>query len=303
MNPNISVVIPLYNHEDFILEAIQSVQHQTTPVFEIIIIDDGSKDNSGKIAIEEGKNDVRIKYLYQENAGAHNAINRGIKMATGDYVAILNSDDVYPKERFERMIGVIENTNAEAIFSGIDFIDAKGKKVRNEWYNQAKDFYLKNNNYSLALMNGNFFMTTSNTLIRRDVFDKIGFFYNLRYTHDQDFFLRLFLHNINVQFIDEPLLFYRSHATNTINEDHMKVRMEWAAIIALFVVEHSKKTFSKPHDCLKDNMAFFKIVKKHSLTKYVLFFIQFYLCNQNSQQYYDELTKPDLVNFIKNTIK
>lgn len=304
MDYKISVIIPLYNHEAFISGAIKSVQDQTYPVFEIIIIDDGSKDDSGKIALKLSNSDNRIKYFYQTNSGAHSAINKGVKMAKGDYVSILNSDDIYHCNRFEKIINKIRNTNADVVFSGIDFIGAGGEKKENEWYYQAKDFFLKNNNLPLALINGNFIMTTSNIVIRRDVFDKIGFFNNLRYTHDLDYFLRLYNSGYNIQFIDEELLTYRMHSMNTINENHSKVRVEWALIIALYIAENSKRQNLIFNDLTKNSIDLFNIIDKHNLTKLVLFFLlQYYLDNNNVEKYYEDcLNKPNITSFIKNII-
>ncbi|MFA6160262.1 MAG: glycosyltransferase [Parcubacteria group bacterium] len=296
MEQKISVIIPLYNHEKYIERAIKSIQNQTYPVSEVIVIDDGSRDDSGKIVKEIIKNNSSIKYFYQENAGAHNAINKGIKMAKGDYIAILNSDDVYYDERFKKMIKGIKDTNADVIFSGIDFIDAEEKMIENAWYCQAKEFYLKNKNLSLALINGNFFMTTSNVLIKKAVFDKVGYFSNLRYTHDLDFFLRLITQNLKIEFLNENLLYYRIHDANTIKENHEKVRREWASIIALFIVENSKKYNMEIKKNIKEGTELFKIINEHNLTKYVLFFIQNYLFTLNRVEYYEKYLKNEELN-------
>lgn len=101
-NPKISVIIPLYHHEKYIEEAIYSVLEQTFSDFELIIINDGSTDKSEEVV--KSIKDDRIKYCYQDNQGAHNTINRGIQLAQGEYVSILNSDDVYYKNRFVELL-------------------------------------------------------------------------------------------------------------------------------------------------------------------------------------------------------
>lgn len=95
--PCISVIIPAYNHEPYIAAALQSVLQQTFGDFELIVIDDGSKDNTW-YEIQQIV-DTRLRAFRQENRGAAATINRGIEMARGRYVTILNSDDVYHPER------------------------------------------------------------------------------------------------------------------------------------------------------------------------------------------------------------
>src|SRR5438067_1085737 len=97
----IAVVIPLYNHERYIVEALRSVLAQTRPVNRIVIVDDGSTDGSVEVVRREFRDDARIQLLTQRNSGAHVALNRGIAEAASDceFIGILNSDDVYEPSR------------------------------------------------------------------------------------------------------------------------------------------------------------------------------------------------------------
>ncbi len=101
-NSLISVVIPAYNHEKFVGAAIESVLEQSYQNFEIVIIDDGSTDQTAKVV--QSYKDSRIKYLYQDNQDAYNTINRGMGLAKGDFIAILNSDGIYAPNRLKRLI-------------------------------------------------------------------------------------------------------------------------------------------------------------------------------------------------------
>ena len=96
----ISVIIPAYNHEKFVGAAIDSVLQQTWTDLELIIVDDGSTDSTADVI--KGYDDPRITYYYQENKDAYNTINRGIGLAKGDCIAILNSDDINKLNRLER---------------------------------------------------------------------------------------------------------------------------------------------------------------------------------------------------------
>jgi glycosyltransferase involved in cell wall biosynthesis len=109
--PLVSVIIPVYNHEIYIEETIKSILEQDYPNVEIIIINDGSTDRSEGLArkvLEKGNRPHRI--ITQENAGAHAAINRGMAMAQGEYLTILNSDDYFLPGRLRRMVEVLEST-------------------------------------------------------------------------------------------------------------------------------------------------------------------------------------------------
>ena len=89
----ISIIIPIYNGEKFIEKCIKSIKNQTFKDFEIILVNDGSSDNSGQICDELAKNDNRIKVIHQENLGVSEARNRGIIASKGEYICFIDCDD------------------------------------------------------------------------------------------------------------------------------------------------------------------------------------------------------------------
>jgi glycosyltransferase involved in cell wall biosynthesis len=232
----ISVVIPLYNHARFIGEAVESVLGQGSIVRELIIIDDGSDDGSAAVMREIDQRDPRILFWSQPNRGAHAAINSGLWRATGDLVAILNSDDVYAPSRLTRLAKALDaDPSADIAASGISFIDTAGQPISNPWYDGALGYFKQCGDISLALINGNFLMTTSNFLFRRRLLDEIGYFAPLRYAHDLDFALRILANRRRFVLAEESLLSYRVHDGNTISENHAEVRLEWAIVTAAFL--------------------------------------------------------------------
>lgn len=232
----ISVVVPLYNHERYIEETLRSVLAQTVPAHEIIVVDDGSTDHSAALVQGMCDRHPEIRLWSKENGGAHSAINAGIRHATGDLIAVLNSDDVYGPGRFAAMLRALDRTPAaEAVVTGLDFIDGDGRAIRNSWYEEGIAFYRRTGDLALTLVNGNIFMTTSNLLARRALFEEIGGFSALRYAHDLDFFLRLIARGKSIRIVEQPLLSYRQHAANTIKESALKVKAEWAAATAFFL--------------------------------------------------------------------
>lgn len=111
----ISVIIPVYNVEKYIGECLDSVINQTYKKLQIILVDDGSTDSSGKICDEYAEKDNRITVVHQKNAGAGAAKNTALKIADGKYLAFVDSDDFLELEAFEHMINILENNNANIV--------------------------------------------------------------------------------------------------------------------------------------------------------------------------------------------
>lgn len=222
-NSIMSVIIPTYNHAKYLVDSISSVLSQTFTDFELIIVNDGSTDNTEEIVKQF--EDKRIVYVYQKNQDAYNAINNGIKLAKGQYIAILNDDDLYKCDKLKDSVKIMEDDReVQAVFSDFDFIDDSKKvfKVKkgayDNWECLNEDTSFKGqNNILLDLLAGNFLGTTSNLICRKSVFDKIGYFINIRYTHDYHFFLKL-CSQCKVYFINKSLFQYRVNESNTLKK-------------------------------------------------------------------------------------
>src|SRR4029450_2534625 len=126
-----------------------------------------------------------VRFWSRPNQGAHRTINECIGQARGRYLAILNSDDLYHPERLLRCLAVLEgDPNAAVVATGISFVNEHGNAIRFPWYEEARVFYERIGDLGLALVNGNFLMTTSNIVARRALFQEVGGFDDLRYAHD-----------------------------------------------------------------------------------------------------------------------
>jgi glycosyltransferase involved in cell wall biosynthesis len=232
---DVSVVIPVYNHECFVGAAIDSVLSQTVQPREIICIDDGSTDSSVPVLEAMAAQHPGIRFWSRSNQGANHTINEGIREARGRYIAILNSDDLYHPERLGRCLAVFEeHPDVTAVATGISFVDEHDNTIRYPWYEETHAFYEQIGDLGLALVNGNFLMTTSNLVARRTVFDEMGGFDDLRYAHDLDFFLRLVADGKPLVLLPEPLLTYRVHGSNTIFDSPWEMKLETALVIAFF---------------------------------------------------------------------
>jgi glycosyltransferase involved in cell wall biosynthesis len=239
----VSVIIPAYNHEQFVGAAVESVLDQTWSNLELLVIDDGSTDRTGEIV--KSYDDPRLTYIYQENQDAYNTINRGLHMAKGDYIAILNSDDIYVPNRLERLLNILKKTKAACIFTDIQPIDEKGEGIVdpghwwNIWHKKNRDFYKECGDIYTGFLKGNFMVTTSNLFFRRDVVKKVGDFCSLRYLHDYDYIFRIMLNFPGkVTYLDdEKLLYYRVHGGSTLSEAAIVGREQDKSVIRRYMLE------------------------------------------------------------------
>lgn len=220
----VSVVIPAYNHEKFIGPAIESVLNQSFQDFELVIVDDGSTDRTADVI--KSYTDSRIRYFYQDNQDAFNTINRGIGIAEGEFISILNSDDIYSHDRLQRLLDKQADSGAQCLFSDVTPISDSGEEFTdpdfgwNIWHQKNRDFYKQSGDLYTAFLKGNFMVTTSNLFMSRAAADKVGNFCSLRYLHDYDFIFRMMLaFPKQVHYLaDEKLMYYRIHDGNTLGE-------------------------------------------------------------------------------------
>ena len=136
MSKKISIIVPIYNVEQYLDKCIESLVNQTYKNLEIILIDDGSKDNSRKIVNSWTAKDNRIKSIHKKNGGLSDARNAGMKIATGDYIGFVDSDDWINYKMYEVLINNLEKYNADISACAINKIDEKyfidEKQVLNE---------------------------------------------------------------------------------------------------------------------------------------------------------------------------
>ncbi len=221
-NPLVSVLMPAYNHASYVRAAVDSVLGQTYSNLELIVIDDASSDGTWEVM--QSFKDARVRlYRHETNHGAHATLNEAMGMARGEYVAILNSDDVFARNRLERLLVAAAEVAGDSVFmySDVEFIDASGVAIdaheRSIGYRALRE-RCANLRAAMWFLAGNPAISTSNFFFSRDLANKVGGFVALRYTHDWDWALRAcgFAEPV---WLHEPLLAYRVHATNTLSED------------------------------------------------------------------------------------
>lgn len=246
----VTIVVPSYNHAFFIIEALDSVRQQTMPHWEMLVIDDGSTDETWAVlmAFKETVKDPRISFIQQPNAGSHATLNRGLNMAKTPYLAILNSDDAYEPKRLERLLDIASSAGKYFFATtGVTLIDRLGDPapVTHPWLIMYKGIINKWNGHKLkkisnpavnTLLDGNFTVSTSNFFMSRSIWLHVGEFRHLKYIPDWDYALR-----VGAQFPDsfffipnESLLRYRLHGANTILSGALKIHMETVYVLRKF---------------------------------------------------------------------
>ena len=223
--PRISVIIPSFNHEQYVEQAIESVFRQDIPELEVVIVDDGSTDSSCEIIarVLHRENRPNVIFHEQTNAGTHAALKRGIELSSGEVIAILNSE-----RRFSQLQPHFSRNSDFLIFSGLELIDTNGEKLPPHaevarWYQLALRQAVQCPTVGYALLCNNFCVTSSNLIFSRSLYERVGGFRPYRLCHDWDFILRCG-YFVEPVFVPEPLAYYRRHESNTINERN------WATI-------------------------------------------------------------------------
>lgn len=148
----VSIIIPVYNAEKYVANTIKSVVNQTLKDIEIILVNDGSKDNSKEICEKYANEDDRIIVINKENGGLADARNAGMSKATGKYIMFLDADDLYEIDSCEHMYNVIEKSKADYVIGNYQMMDEDGTKWKNSAFSSEnyKEFKLDKNDYERA---------------------------------------------------------------------------------------------------------------------------------------------------------
>lgn len=173
-NKLISVVVPIYNVERYLSKCIDSIINQTYCNFELILVDDGSTDNSGMICDKYAETDIRIKIIHKKNGGLSDARNVGISLANGDYITLIDSDDYIDSKFLENFINIIRKQDADLIVTGlIDFYDSdKNVSAKN-----SSEFEILNREqtYKKMLLQDGMDVNATAKLYKKSIFDNIRY--------------------------------------------------------------------------------------------------------------------------------
>ena len=211
MQPTVSVIIPAYNAASFVQETIKSVLDQTFHDFELIVVDDGSTDQTSEI-IKKYK-DKRIRYFFKSNSGVSETRNFGLENAKGDVVAFLDADDLFLPTNLEKKVFYLRaNPETDLVHSSeIRFSSATGENITTVFGSEGKVLE------KLLAMRGNVIHSPSSVVVRKRLLDQVGGFDpKLSTSADWDMWVRLSA-KTPFGYIPEPLVKYRVHAAQMHN--------------------------------------------------------------------------------------
>lgn len=249
----VSVIIPAYNSAKYICSAIDSVLQQSYKDIEIIVVDDGSTDNTKEVLKNYASG---IKYIYQENGGPAKARNTGIKNAIGEYIAFLDSDDLWAESKLELQIHFMENNpNVGLVFSDmINFHDdTKHEAIYLSYTNHHDNFKARHliiSDCFIKLLGTNFIPTPS-VVVRKKCFDSSGLFNEeLTVAEDVDMWLRIAL-SFEIGYISQPFVKRRLHGQNLTSNIEPFLRQSIVLLRNLskdrycFNTYHKKKVYGR----------------------------------------------------------
>jgi len=218
MEPRISVVIPAYNAARYVAEAVDSVLAQSLPPREVIVVDDGSTDDTEAVV---RRFQDRVRYVRQPNGGSAAARNRGIREARGELIALLDADDVWFPEKLKKQWECLrDHPEAGLVHTNFYYCDENGDErvlgvLGRERVGRCYEIMFQDNG-----------INNSTTLIRRECFDRVGLFdESFKTCQDYDLYLRMSRY-YEFAFLDEPLAVYRRHDSNITNDNSRMLKNE-----------------------------------------------------------------------------
>lgn len=243
MKIKVSVIVPVYNVEKFIDKCLNSLVNQTLKEIEIIVVNDGTKDNSQKIIDKYVKKyPDKIKSYIKENGGQGSARNYGLKKATGEYIGYVDSDDFVEKDMYKKLYNKAKENNYDIVVCG-------NYNVSEDYQNKNIDAFI--NNYNTDLENIFFGkMAVWNKIYKRDILikNKLEFKEKVWY-EDLAFTLKAIMNSNTFAFIDEPLYDYLIREGSTMNNSNVQRNLEILDAFndILSYIQHNKKEeyFSK----------------------------------------------------------
>ena len=203
----VSIIVPVYKVEAYLKRCVDSILAQTYKNLEVILVNDGSPDNCGKICNEYAKIDSRIKVVHKENGGLSSARNAGINVATGTYVSFIDSDDWVEKDFIEKLRAVlVEN---EADMSACTFCRTNGDIAKRQQFSQNVEIITKNK-YTNALLETSYAGYACNKMFKLEIFEKNNLKFDESIFNGEDFpFVLEYLQHVNkIAFIKQDLYYY-----------------------------------------------------------------------------------------------
>ncbi len=268
----ISVIVPIYNSEKYLKQCIESILSQTYRNFELILISDGSKDESVSICKKYQQEDDRIKILELEHKGVSNARNQGINVATGDFICFIDSDDEVDKNYLQMLILLQNKYNADIVEADIQYMNAKQIKNIDDQEEVVTPRQMMSRLYS---KNGVRTVIITNKLYKKEIFEKIRF--DTERENEDEFIAHRLIFEVKNKIVvsNQKLYFYRIHK-NSRQRTFNKKKLE-----LLEVFDEREKYFPQDKE----------LIIKNRMAKIDMILLLYSVCKINKQKEEQEYLK------------
>lgn len=273
-NELISIIVPIYNVEKYLPKCIESIMTQTYENIEIILVDDGSTDNSGLICDEYKEKDSRIVVIHKKNGGLSDARNTGTETAKGEYVGFIDSDDYIDKTMYEKLYNAIKQNDADMSICSWVRVDEDGDEIIVENESSPLKDEVINGEIALSKVlvnNGVFYVTAWNKLYKKDLVKKIKF--PVGKIHEDEFTVHRFMHKCNkIVCISDILYFYLKRSDSITGIKSSDKKKELRSLInsseaMLDRCEYCIEYYSENKDIIEKVMSLFIFSISHLIIK------------------------------------
>lgn len=256
----VSVIVPIYNVEKYLKQCIESILNQTYKKLNIILVNDGSTDNSLKICEEYEKKDNRIEIVNKKNGGLSDARNAGIERACGEYIAFIDADDYVEENYIERLYESCKKNNTKISIAGIKNFDEQTNSNLNE-YSFENDDIKCGRDLLVEYYNGKSVqvIVAWNKLYKKELFDNIRF--NNGRIHEDEFITYKLLYDLDrISIIKECLYNYRKTPDSIINKKFNKNRLDFLKALEERVEFFSEK---KDHELYEKTLLYYACILRN----------------------------------------
>lgn len=288
----VSIIVPVYNVEKYLRQCIDSIINQTYKNIEIILVDDGSTDNSGKICDEYAKKDKRIKVIHKKNGGLSDARNVGIEKATGETLSFVDSDDFVEEDMIETMFNELIKKNVKIVVHG--YYIKKAEKIAHKKINEEK-VISDMEAIKLCFCDNNFGFYVWNKIYKKELFEKIRFPKG-KNSEDRYVVPRLIKNAKEVYYNSSPIYYYLQRDESIV---HSKEKINFDALDAdNYLVKYIEENYKELE----------KLAQKSLINDSLIIYNKMYLQNKmnknmerriykNIKKYYIKIKKKENVKF------
>lgn len=248
----VSIIVPIYNSSKYLHKCLDSLQHQTLENIEILLINDGSKDNSEEICLEYCHSDSRFRYFYQENLGVSAARNLGLENAQGEYIGFCDSDDWVEKDMYEKLYRTIRESNVDFVIT--DFVSEKAGGSLQMPYRISGGLYFgkKYSKYQQKSLVDDYFeypahISIWSGLYRKEIINRHQLLF-LPVTNGEDllFGSEIVKYSTSMYYLDHGYLYhYRDSVNSASKNSYKKLKKSYSDLYRQFLLEFTSEGSSK----------------------------------------------------------